>query len=566
MNDAAGHDLTDILVPTIWRKDDLLAVVKPAGIDVTAGPGEGAIGLVDLLNRAHGGSETYQPVNRLSRFESGILLLSCVPETVARIRKDLRSGIVKQEFEAVVLGRMGRAKMRITAGRKDDRPEKPRRVKGRRQLKDTRGRKTAERTNTPSGVETSIRSVKQGATRTLIRCNTSLPTTHALKAQLRGAGLRVLGDGVHDESITRSRAASTCLHLNKIAFKLLDRPAPVALHCKPPAGFSEFVEGGRDVIRMLHAALVRRMGCMNDARTDSFRLLTGDVENVPGLVVERFGAVVILQVRRRDAHLVKEMPRIARWYQQTLPVEGVYVKDLSKGAAAGRSGKQRFWDASHPIAGRSSPDQVQIRENGLTFITQPTESPATGLFLDHRTNRKWVLENASGKSVLNLFAYTCGFSVAAARGGAKRTTSVDLSAQHLDCGKENFKRNGIDLNDHLFFRSEATDYLKRAKRQENSFDMIIVDPPTFSHGLKRKQSFEIGKDLPALVAACAQVLAPGGVMLVSTNNRRMTGKRFKQLVMSGVRQRKCQNVSAPRLPVDFAADQDHAKTLIVRLA
>jgi 23S rRNA G2069 N7-methylase RlmK/C1962 C5-methylase RlmI len=200
-----------------------------------------------------------------------------------------------------------------------------------------------------------------------------------------------------------------------------------------------------------------------------------------------------------------------------------------------------------------------------------------GLFLDQRDNRKRVRDLSAGKEVLNLFAYTCGFSVAAAAGGARSTTSVDLSPSHLEWGRRNFALNHLDPAGHEFIPSDAAEFLRRALRQNRSFDLVILDAPTFAHGRKRGKSFSITRDLPELVCGVLAVLAPGGIIMVSTNNRRLSLKRLKGMIARGVKasgagqgaERSVSDlriINAPSLPLDFAVDRDHAKTLFVSIS
>jgi 23S rRNA (cytosine1962-C5)-methyltransferase len=169
-----------------------------------------------------------------------------------------------------------------------------------------------------------------------------------------------------------------------------------------------------------------------------------------------------------------------------------------------------------------------------------------------------------GKDVLNLFAYTCSFSVAAAAGGANSTVSVDLSPKHLEWGRGNFVLNGLELSNHQFIRSDAFDYLRRAERQGKQFDLILLDPPSFAHGRRRGRSFSIARDLADLVAASVKVLRHGGVLMVSTNYRQLSWQSFRGCLARGAGRRKQKLIDTPPLPLDFTSDPHHAKTMFVR--
>ena len=150
-----------------------------------------------------------------------------------------------------------------------------------------------------------------------------------------------------------------------------------------------------------------------------------------------------------------------------------------------------------------------------------------GLFLDQRDNRRRLLTGHVGinfsipqirnpkSEILNCFAYTCGFSVCAARAGA-RTTSLDLSKKYLEWGKRNFALNGLDPSSHDFIYGDAFDWLRRLAKKGRAFDVVVVDPPTFSQS-KEHGVFRAEKDFGALLAAALRVLKPDGVLLSSTN-------------------------------------------------
>jgi 23S rRNA (cytosine1962-C5)-methyltransferase len=336
-----------------------------------------------------------------------------------------------------------------------------------------------------------------------------------------------------------------------------------------PAGFAVALRGERDVQRLLHAALTRRLPCFLEPKTDSCRLLTGPAEGLSGLIAEKYGPVVVLQVLEASPRWLEALPDVARWYRDLLRVQAVYVKRFVRDRTQPGEDLQEALRSPKPLLGEPAPPQVDIQERGLRFAVRPYDGFSVGLFLDQRDNRGRVREMSQDKDVLNLFAYTCGFSVAAAVGGAKSTISVDVSPKHLEWGRTNFTLNGIepavDSGDHQFIRSDAMEYLKRAKRQGKEFDIIILDPPSFAHGRKSKDDFSIIEDLAGLVSSAGEVLRSGGVMMVSTNHRKLSHRGLLDRVRQGSGTRRCEVLETPPLPPDFAVDPDHAKTVFVRL-
>ncbi|MGB2987256.1 MAG: class I SAM-dependent methyltransferase [Phycisphaerae bacterium] len=566
--------LINKLVPTLYEDEHLLAVVKPAGVDAGGTQGQPTAGLAEILARIRGRGETLEPANRLSRYESGVLLLGKEATIVSHIRTGLRSMRIAQEFVVVVLGRMREPRLEIGPGRGASH------AKGRQRRPKTWDRLSSlsldrlESRSHRAGPQTTLSLIRQAERRALIRCRTNVRSTHALRAQLRSVRLRLVGDSLHDRSQRQKQPELTCSHLARIAFHHPAVKSKITLTSRPPNAFSAVVEGKRDVERALHAALTRRLACIAEANTDSYRLLTGDLEGLKRLVAEKHGELVILQIQEALPALMESLRSIARWYRDTLGVQAVYVRPPPF-ASQRRGHPPRVrtgvddelvgeFRPPKPLLGRSVPEQIEITERGLKFAIRPYNGPSVGLFLDHRDNRSRIRSMAERKDVLNLFAYTCGFSVAAAVGGADHTVSVDISPKHLEWGQVNFELNGLDLTNHQFIQSEAFDYLKRAKRQAKEFDLILLDPPSFAHGRKRKQDFSIARDLAGLITASLEVLRPGGLLMISSNYRRLSLRGLRERVKQGAGHRKFKVIETPRLPVDFAMDPDHAKTIFVR--
>lgn len=161
-----------------------------------------------------------------------------------------------------------------------------------------------------------------------------------------------------------------------------------------------------------------------------------------------------------------------------------------------------------------------VQEHGHHFWVNLQDYLDTGLFLDHRQTRKYVTSICKNKSVLNLFAYTCSFSVQAALAGAKSTTSVDLSRTYLQWGKDNFLLNHLHLNNHRFIREDCLKFLDHEFFAGPRYDLIIVDPPTISRSKKMSQLFDVQKDYLSLLQKALKLLNKQGVIIFSTNSRK----------------------------------------------
>jgi 23S rRNA G2069 N7-methylase RlmK/C1962 C5-methylase RlmI len=158
---------------------------------------------------------------------------------------------------------------------------------------------------------------------------------------------------------------------------------------------------------------------------------------------------------------------------------------------------------------------VTVREGGLKFQVNLTDYLDTGLFLDHRWTRAYVRELAAGKKVLNLFCYTGSFTAYAAQGNAFETVSVDLNQNYLDWAQTNLELNGLAGPRHRLVRRDAVEYLRTETKPR--FDVIVLDPPTFSNSKKMEGTFDVQRDHPALIARCLKLLSEDGVLVFSTN-------------------------------------------------
>lgn len=197
-----------------------------------------------------------------------------------------------------------------------------------------------------------------------------------------------------------------------------------------------------------------------------------------------------------------------------------------------------------------------VKENGLDFEVSFQSGYSQGIFLDQRLNRAEVRKRMGGGGrLLNLFAYTGGFSVAGAMGGAE-TTTLDLSAVYLDWAKRNFRHNGLDESAHHFCKGDVFHWLRRFAKQGREFDGIVIDPPTFSRDEKGKV-FRVEKDFGELAELAGKVLAKDGWMLCCTNYRRMSGREFEKMLGTA----ELRALHQP-MPQDFPED-DYLKSVWV---
>lgn len=161
-----------------------------------------------------------------------------------------------------------------------------------------------------------------------------------------------------------------------------------------------------------------------------------------------------------------------------------------------------------------------VHEGGLCFLVDLSRYLDTGLFLDHRQTRALVRQKAADARFLNLFAYTGSFTVYAAAGGAAESVSVDLSRTYQQWSLKNLQLNGLDDRRHRLLQSDVTSYLQRAAAERKGYDLILLDPPSFSNSKRMRDTFDVQRDHAGLIRACLQLLAPDGELLFSNNRRR----------------------------------------------
>jgi 23S rRNA (cytosine1962-C5)-methyltransferase len=322
--------------------------------------------------------------------------------------------------------------------------------------------------------------------------------------------------------------------------------APRGLDRGPgPGGSSPLAEKTMDSTRMPEAmdAAVTRRAQLLTPETDALRLIDGAGDGLPGVIVEALAGRLLLSTSGTQ-----------------VPV-GVRAWLLERRASAywKRLDQHQKESPAH-LCGPLQDEPFIIMENGRRFEVSFQSGYSQGIFLDQRDNRAEVARRARpGVKLLNTFAYTGAFSVAAAASGAE-TTTLDLSQPYLDWAKRNFMHNGIDPSSHHFCKGDTFHWLRRFAKQGRRFDGIVLDPPTFSRDEKGKV-FRVEEDYGELAALAAGVLAVDGWMLCCTNFRALPPGDFeRQLLHSLPRGMKAIHSA---MPADFT-DVPYLKSVWLR--
>ena len=276
-----------------------------------------------------------------------------------------------------------------------------------------------------------------------------------------------------------------------------------------------------------------------DATTTAFRLFNQEGDGFGGFTVDLYGEFVVFSWYNLFVFQIKET--ILTAFQEVFPeVRGGYEKIRFKGLD---------YESAH-LYGEEAPQEFLILENGVSYQVFLNDGLMTGIFLDQREVRGSLVEGlAAGKSLLNMFSYTAAFSVAAAMGGAVETTSVDLAKRSRELSEAHFVANGLALDAHRFVVMDVFDYYKYAKRHDLSYDVIVLDPPSFARNKKR--TFSVAKDYHRLVSEALEILNPCGTLILSTNAANVTKEKFKKQIEKGFQGRKHRYLAEYGLPVDF---------------
>jgi 23S rRNA (cytosine1962-C5)-methyltransferase len=522
----------------IFEDEHLLVVHKPAGWNTHApGPHAGE-GIYDWLRHREPRWATLAILHRLDKETSGVLVFGKTPAANRSLTEQFTERRVRKKYLLLT-----------------DRPV-PRREFAVKTALVRVGEKYASRpphagaeiAETRFGVPALAGANRLKAGLQTVEAEPLTGKTHQIRVHAAETGFPVLGDTLYGGT----PAARVFLHAAEISFthpatgKPVTFRAPANFDADPrlalrtalfnfenqnfqaPANVGQAFQpagSGDFPVAKLGTGKFREPADKNVCSTNAFRVIHGASDGWPGWYVERLGKFLLSQSEQPlRVEQQEELARLAKIFS----ARGVYHKILSRQVrrtTAAEASPQLVW-------GEAAPERFEICENGIRFELGFNEGYSVGLFLDQRDNRRRFLtghiaadfpqpatpinrEQALNYQLLNCFAYTCGFSVCAARAGAK-TTSLDLSKKYLEWGRRNFALNGLDPAAHDFIYGDAFDWLRRLAKKGRAFDAVALDPPTFSQS-KEHGVFRAEKDYGKLVAAALPLVKPGGVLFASTN-------------------------------------------------
>ena len=291
---------------------------------------------------------------------------------------------------------------------------------------------------------------------------------------------------------------------------------------------------------LFRQAKEKRKAYYQDELTTAFRLFNQEGDGFGGLTVDLYGDYAVFSWYNSYVYQIRKV--ISEAFRQVFPeVLGIYEKIRFKGLD---------YESAH-VYGQEAPDFFTILENGVLYQVFMNDGLMTGIFLDQHEVRGSLVDGlAMGKSLLNMFSYTAAFSVAAAMGGASQTTSVDLAKRSRELSQAHFQANGISTDDHRFIVMDVFEYFKYAKRKGLTYDVIVLDPPSFARN--KKQTFSVAKDYHKLISQSLEILNPGGIIIASTNSANVSRQKFTEQIDKGFAGRSYQILNKYGLPADFA--------------
>ena len=291
---------------------------------------------------------------------------------------------------------------------------------------------------------------------------------------------------------------------------------------------------------LFRQAKEKRSAYYQDDLTTAFRLFNQEGDGFGGLTVDLYGDYAVFSWYNSYVYQIRKV--ISEAFRQVFPeVLGTYEKIRFKGLD---------YESAH-VYGQEAPDFFTVLENGVLYQVFMNDGLMTGIFLDQHEVRGSLVDGlAMGKSLLNMFSYTAAFSVAAAMGGASQTTSVDLAKRSRELSQAHFQANGLSTDAHRFIVMDVFEYFKYAKRKGLTYDVIVLDPPSFARN--KKQTFSVAKDYHKLISQSLEILNPGGIIIASTNAANVSRQKFTEQIDKGFAGRSYQILNKYGLPADFA--------------
>jgi 23S rRNA (cytosine1962-C5)-methyltransferase len=523
----------------VFEDAHLLVINKPAGMNTHAPSPYAGEGIYDWLRHREPRWADLSIIHRLDKETSGIMVFGKTTLANRSLTDQFASRSVKKRYLLAT-----------------DRTVAKKTIKARSTLVRT-GEKYLSRPLHAGDdlAETEFSFLRRENGRSIVEARPSTGRTHQIRVHAAEHGFPILGDQLYG-GISADRL---WLHAAELEFT-----HPVS---GEPVRFQSPVNFTADSRQQLRQLLI------DPAATNAYRLVHGASDGWPGWYVDRLSELLLSQ---SDSPLTVRQREFLGVLLRATQSHSAYHKTLARQVRRSTPAQA----SPKLVVGEPAASSFEVRENGVRYELSFDEGYSTGIFLDQRDNRRRLLQNyigidfpvfegeLHGHNTLNVFAYTCAFSICAALAGA-RTTSLDLSKKYLDWGARNFALNGVDPAGHDFIYGDAFDWMRRFAKKNRVFEVIILDPPTFSQS-KVSGIFRAAQDYARLIDLTLPLLAANGVLLASTNAAQWPAEDFVLAIESAVARNK-RDILAKHYfpqPPDFPvtrAERAYLKTVWLRI-
>jgi 23S rRNA (cytosine1962-C5)-methyltransferase len=508
----------------VYEDEHLLVASKPAGLNTHAPSPHAGEGLHEWLKNRERKWASLAIVHRLDKVTSGLIIFAKSKAANQSLTQQFATRGVRKRYLLLTSAAPAEKTFAVNT------------------LISRLGDKYFANDKSGEPAETNFVYVSEHHGRHLVAAYPVTGRTHQIRVHAAFKGLPILGD----ETYGGEPFPRVCLHAEEISLQ-----HPVT---REPLRFQASADFEVSPEVALRDALIEPGG------TNAYRLVHGGSD---GVSIDRWGDWLLVESERGPA----KSPAFA--------AAGVYFKALKKQVQPGtiQESSPEF------VSGEPAPETFAVLENGVRYEISFNQGYSVGLFLDQRENRRRLLTSyivsgfeipggLRGKEVLNTFAYTCGFSVCAALAGA-RCVSLDLSKKYLEWGQRNFRLNQMDPAAHEFIFGDVFDWVPRLQKKGRQFDLIILDPPTFSRS-KIGGAFQAERDYGRLAKLVLPLLRRGGVLFASTNAHKLAPEDFRAQVTQAIRSagRSVAREHYVPQPFDFPISKSepaHLKTIWVRV-
>lgn len=293
--------------------------------------------------------------------------------------------------------------------------------------------------------------------------------------------------------------------------------------------------------RQLARAVALRRSAFSD-QTTGFRLVAGEGDGIPGLICDVYDTVGVMKLDGGGPESFYDIESIAAWIAKKVELSSVILR-----SKADRKSRATNWSS---LVGDAPEAPVQFLENGLRFSADTLKGQKTGFFLDQRENRDVIRKLSAQQTVLNLFSFNGGFSIAAGAGAASHVTSVDIAAPAIDAANQHWRENSLAPNGHTGVVADCFDYLEQAIREKKQWDIVISDPPSFAPNEKSRE--KAIQAYTRLAQLSAKVTKPEGLLALASCSSHVDHQAFFQANVNGLgrARRKARLIADKGLPLD----------------